>query len=154
MHRLVEQCRHRLRVQWTNAPWPFLNTKTEVSMVFNKGSDQGRWNKGILMYQDLAFSFRKPQLSIHLRVAYFDTDSYEERLYAYENDVYYAFTIGSYYYQGVRAYLMLRYKIQNFSVWFRVSRTHYLDRHDISSGLTYIDKPHKTEVKVQGMYRF
>ena len=154
MHRLAEQCRHRLRVQWTNAPCPFLNTKTEVSMVFNKGPDQGRWNKGILMYQDLAFSFRKPQLSLHLRVAYFDTDSYEERLYAYENDLYYAFTIGSYYYQGVRAYLMLRYKIQNFSVWFRVSRTHYLDRHDISSGLSYIDKPHKTEIKVQGMYRF
>jgi hypothetical protein len=154
MHRLVEQCRHRLRVQWTNAPWPFLNTKTEVSMVFNKGPNQRSWDKGILMYQDLAFNFRKPQLSLHLRVAYFDTDSYEERLYAYENDLYYAFTIGSYYYQGVRAYLMLRYKIQNFSVWFRVLRTHYLDRHNISSGLTYIDKPHKTEVRVPGMYRF
>lgn len=154
MHRLAEQCRHRLRLQWTNAPWPFLNTKTEVSLVFNKGPDQRRWDKGILMYQDLALNFKKPQLSLHLRVAYFDTDSYEGRLYAYENDVYYAFTIGSYYYQGMRAYLILRYKIQNFSVWFRVSRTHYLDRHDISSGLTYIDKPHKTEVRVQGMYRF
>ena len=154
MHRLVEQCRHRLRVQWTNAPWPFLNTKTEVSMVFNKSPNQRCWDKGILMYQDLVFNFRKPQLGLHLRVAYFDTDSYEERLYAYENDVYYAFTIGSYYYQGMRAYLMLRYKIQNFSVWFRVSRTHYLNKHDISSGLTYIDKPHKTEVRVQGMYRF
>ena len=154
LHRLREQCRHRFRVQWTNEPWSFLNTKTEISMVLNKGPDPKRWNKGILMYQDLAFNFRKLQLSLHLRVAYFDTDSYDERLYAYENDVYYAFTIGSYYYQGVRAYLMLRYKIQNFSVWFRVSRTHYLDRHDISSGLTYIDKPHKTEVRVQGMYRF
>ena len=154
MHRLREQCRHKLRLQWNCEPFSFLKTKTEVSMVFNKGPDQGHWNKGILMYQDLAFNFRKPQLSLHFRVAYFDTDSYEERLFAYENDVYYAFTVGSYYYQGIRGYLMLRYKIQNFSVWFRVSRTHYLDRHDISSGLTQIDKPHKTEVKVQGMYRF
>ena len=154
MHRIVEQYRHRFRAQWTNELWPFLNTKTEVSMVLNKGPDPKRWKKGILMYQDLAFNFRRPQLSIHLRVAYFDTDTYDERLYAYENDVYYAFTVGSYYYQGMRAYLMLRYKIRNFSVWFRVSRTHYLDRHDISSGLTYIDKPHKTEVKLQGMYRF
>ena len=154
MHRLREQCRHKLRLQWSCEPFHFLKTKTEVSMVLNKGPDPKRWNKGILMYQDLAFNFRRPQLSIHLRVAYFDTDTYDERLYAYENDVYYAFTVGSYYYQGIRGYLMLRYKIQNFSVWFRVSRTHYLDRHDISSGLTYIDKPHKTEVKVQGMYRF
>ena len=154
MHRLREQCRHKLRLQWNCEPFPFLKTKTEVSMVFNKGPDQVRWNKGVLMYQDLAFNFRKPQLSLHLRVAYFDTDSYEERLYAYENDVYYAFTVGSYYYQGMRAYLMLRYKIRNYSIWFRVARTHYLDRDNISSGLTQIDKPHKTEVKIQGMYRF
>lgn len=154
MHRLREQCRQKLRLQLNCEPFPFLKTKTEVSMVFNKGPDQVRWNKGVLMYQDLAFNFRKPQLSLHLRVAYFDTDSYEERLYAYENDVYYAFTVGSYYYQGMRAYLMLRYKIRNFSIWFRVARTHYLDRDNISSGLTQIDKPHKTEVKIQGMYRF
>jgi hypothetical protein len=89
-----------------------------------------------------------------MRVAYFDTDRYDERLYAYENDVYYAFTIGSYYYQGVRAYMLLRYKIKRFSVWFRISRTHYLNRETISSGLTLIEKPHKTEVRLQGSVRF
>ena len=155
MHRLVEQCRHQLRLQWTCTPLPWLDTKTEVSMVLNKGpSGAKRWYKGILMYQDLAFNCRKPQLSIHLRIAYFDTDRYDERLYAYENDVYYAFTIGSYYYQGMRAYLLVRYKIRDLSIWFRISRTHYLNRSDISSGLTHIDKPHKTEVKVQCLYRF
>ena len=155
LHRLQEQSRHRFRLQWTCAPLPWLNTKTEVSMVLNKGPDNvKRWYKGILMYQDLAFNWKKPQLSVHLRIAYFDTDRYAERLYAYDNDVYYAFTVGSYYYQGVRGYLLLRYKIQNFSIWFRIARTHYLNKNDISSGLTYIDKPHKTEVKVQCLYRF
>lgn len=155
MHRLLEQSRHRLRLQWTNSPLPWLNTKTEINMVFNKGPDATkRWYKGILIYQDMALNFKKPQLSVHLRVAYFDTDRYDERLYAYENDVYYAFTIGSYYYQGMRAYLLLRYKIRNFSIWFRISRTHYLNKTDISSGLTHIDKPHKTEVKAQCLYRF
>lgn len=153
LHRLREQSRHRLRLQWNYEPFPFMRTRTEVNMVFNKGADS-LWRKGILMYQDLVFTMKRPQLSLYLRVAYFDTDSYEERLYAYENDVYYAFTVGSYYYKGMRAYLMLRYKIQNFSIWLRVSRTHYIDRETIGSGLTQIDKPHKTEVKIQGMYRF
>lgn len=154
LHRIAEQGRHRLKLQWTCPALPFLNTKTEIIIVLNKGANIQQWKKGILMYQDLAFSFRRPQLSLHLRLAYFDTDSYDERLYAYENDVYYAFTIGSYYYQGIKAYLMLRYKIQRFSIWLRIARTRYLDRQEISSGLTEIDKPHKTEVKVQGMYRF
>ena len=154
MHRLVGQGRHRFRLQLAHTSLPYMNTKTEISMVFNKSSDESHWYKGVLMYQDLAFNLKKPQLSIHLRVAYFDTDRYDERLYAYENDVYYAFTIGSYYYQGLRACLVLRYKIKNFSVWFRMARTHYLNKNDISSGMTYIDKPHKTEVKVQCLYRF
>ena len=153
LRRLTGLNRHRIRLQWSNEPFPLLKLKTEVSAVFDR-TDGAKWNKGILMYQDVVLNFRKPQLSLYLRVAYFDTDSYDERLYAYENDVYYAFTVGSYYYQGVRAYLMLRYKIQHFSIWLRVSRTHYLNRETISSGLTEIDKPYKTEVKVQGMYRF
>ena len=154
LHRIADQSRHKLKLQWTCPALSFLNTKTEISMVFNKGPDSRQWKKGILMYQDLAFNFQRPQLSLHLRLAYFDTDSYDERLYAYENDVYYAFTIGSYYYQGIKGYLMLRYKIQNFSLWLRLARTHYLDRHEISSGLNQIDRPFKTEVRVQGMVRF
>jgi len=153
LRRLAGLNRHRIRLQWSNEPSPLLKLKTEVSAVFDH-TDGAKWKKGILMYQDVVLHFRKPQLGLYLRVAYFDTDSYDERLYAYENDVYYAFTVGSYYYQGMRAYLMLRYKIQHFSIWLRVSRTHYLNRETISSGLTEIDKPYKTEVKVQGMYRF
>ena len=153
LRRLAGLNRHRIRLQWSNEPSPLLKLKTEVSAVFDH-TDGAKWKKGILMYQDVVLHFRKPQLSLYLRVAYFDTDSYDERLYAYENDVYYAFTVGSYYYQGMRAYLMLRYKIQNFSIWLRISRTHYLNKETISSGLTEIDKPHKTEVKAQVMYRF
>lgn len=153
LHRLQEQSRHRFRVQWNASPFPFLKTKTEISMAFNKESGATQWRKGLLMYQDLALTLPKPQLSFHLRVAYFDTDSYDERMYAYENDVYYAFTVGSYYYQGMRAYLLLRYKIRKFSVWLRLSQTHYLNRREVGSGLTKIDKPHKTELKVQCMVR-
>lgn len=153
LHRLMEQSRHRLRMQWIFTPLSFLKMKSEANMVFNRNSVTKCWSKGVLLYQDLAFNFARPQLSLHFRVAYFDTDSYDERLYAYENDVYYAFTIGSYYYQGMRAYLLLRYKVRCFSVWLRIGRTHYLNKSEISSGLTQIDKPHKTEVRVQCMVR-
>ncbi len=106
---------------------------------------------GLLLYQDIGITFNKPDIALHARVAYFDTDRYDERLYAYENDVYYAFSIGSYYYKGVRGYFVVRYKYKWLSIWLRLAHTYYIDRQIISSGLTQIDKPHKTEVKVQVM---
>ena len=108
--------------------------------------------KGILLFQDAAITLEKPDLSIRARFAFFDTDRYDERLYAYEDDVYYAFTIGSYYYRGVRNYLVVRYRYRWLTVWLRYAITCYLDRKTIGSGLNQIDKPHKSEVKAQIMF--
>jgi len=151
---LREHDRHRIRLQWTNTPLASLKLKTEVSWLCNRYPMRQEHYSGLLLYQDAAWSFPKPDLAVHLRIAYFDTDRYDERLYAYEDDLYYAFTIGSYYYKGVRGYVLLRYKYQWISIWLRLSQTYYTDRNSISSGHTYIDKPHKTELKIQVMFSF
>ena len=110
--------------------------------------------QGLLLYQDAAIQISKPDIVLHLRIAYFDTDRYDERLYAYEDDLYYAFTIGSYYYKGIRGYIVFRYKHKWFSAWLRLAQTYYIDRTTISSGLTEIQRPHKTEIKLQTMFSF
>lgn len=143
---------HRIRLQWNNTPFDILKLKTECSFVLNRHN--GGWRKGVLAYQDVSLGFRRPELSFVTRLAYFDTDSYDERLYAYENDVYYAFNVGSYYYRGVKCYAMVRYKLKNVSFWLRAARTRYFDRNSTGSGLNLIEKPHKTEVKCQVMVRF
>lgn len=147
--RLREHNKHRIRLQWSNTPLEQLKLTTEISWICNYYPMMREPHSGLLLYQDAAISLRKPDIAIHLRIAYFDTDRYDERLYAYEDDVYYAFTIGSYYYKGIRGYLVLRYKSPWFSVWLRLSQTYYINRSSISSGLTLIDKPHKTELKLQ-----
>lgn len=146
---LREHKRHRFRLQLVNTPFERLKFKTEISWICNRYPTMREQHSGFLIYQDAAFNFRKPDLAIHLRIAYFDTDRYDERLYAYEDDVYYAFTIGSYYYKGIRGYLVLRYRCPWVSIWLRLSQTYYIDRNSISSGLTLIEKPHKTELKLQ-----
>ncbi len=149
---LEERQKHRFRLVWNNTPHSFLRLKTGLQFLLNQTSNEQPLRKGFLIYQDAAFDISNWGLAIHARLAYFDTDSYDERLYAYENDVYYAFTIGSYYYQGVRGYLVLRYKYNWISLWLRFSHTYYTDRHTISSGLTQIDKPHKSEIRLQVMF--
>lgn len=148
---IKEHRRHKLRLIWSNTPIPNLKLKTELDWIRNQYPMSREHYTGLLLYQDIGITFNKPDIALHARVAYFDTDRYDERLYAYENDVYYAFSIGSHYYKGVRGYFVVRYKYKWLSIWLRLSQTYYIDRQTISSGLTQIDKPHKTEVKVQVM---
>ena len=146
-----EHHKHKIRVIWTNSPLSALKLKTEIDWIMNHYPMNREHYAGLLLYQDISLTLAKPDISLHARVAYFDTDRYDERLYAYENDVYYAFSIGSYYYKGVRGYFVVRYKYKWLSIWLRLAHTCYIDRQVISSGLTQIDKPHKTEMKVQVM---
>ena len=149
---IQEHHKHKIRLIWSNSPIAALKLKTELDWILNRYPMSQTRRSGILLYQDIILNFPKPSISLHTRFAYFDTDSYDERLYAYENDVYYAFSIGSYYYKGIRGYLLLRYKYRWISLWLRIAQTYYIDRQVISSGLTQIDKPHKTEVKAQVMF--
>ena len=88
-------------------------------------------------------------LDLKLRFAMFDTDTYDERLYAYENDVSYTFTINSYYYRGCKSYFIIKWKSKHFEIQSKISRLLFFNKNQISSGLEMIDAPHKTEVKVQ-----
>ena len=109
---------------------------------------------GILAYQDVSYSFSKINLDLQLRIALFDTDSYEERIYAYEHDLYQTFNITGYYFQGWRAYLMLKYRYKFLDIWVRIAQTYYTNKTEIGSGADLIESPHKTELKVQLLFHF
>jgi len=110
---------------------------------------------GLLVFQDAGWSPSKPNLSAVARLAWFRTDSYNSRVYAYENDLLYNFSTLSFYGEGIRAYLNVRYNILNgLDGWFKIAQTIYSDRDVISSGNSLIDGNRKTEVKIQFRYRF
>jgi len=84
---------------------------------------------GVLMYQDVIYKFSKIPLKVVCRFAIFDTDGYQARIYAYENDVLYAFSIPGYFYKGKRYYLLLKYSLNNQTdIWFRISQWYYTNR--------------------------
>jgi hypothetical protein len=110
---------------------------------------------GFLIYQDLAFKKLGFPLSFNARLGIFKTSSYNTRIYAYENDVLYSFSIPAHYGNGMRYYLTLNYDItRNIEVWFRIARTDYFDSKTIGSGLDAIEKNHKTELKAQLRLKF
>ncbi|MFT5886060.1 MAG: hypothetical protein ACI9IP_002524 [Arcticibacterium sp.] len=130
------------------------NFKSQTKVQYNsfKYETQGRSN-GYAIIQDIEGSIGKLQLKS--RIALFNTESYDSRIYAYENDVLYAVSFPAYFGRGSRLYLVSRYSLsRSIDIWARIARTTLNDRETISSGNNEINVPHRTDVKLQVRYRF
>jgi hypothetical protein len=115
----------------------------------------GNAEKGFLLYADVAFKPLLKPFSASIRLQYFETDGYNSRLYAYENDVLYSFSIPVFYDKGYRYYLNANYDLtKKLTLWLKAAQTLYPDKTLIGSGLDEIKSNHKTEVKLQATYNF
>lgn len=110
---------------------------------------------GFLVFQDVDYQFNKIPLSITVRYTFFDIESYNARIYTYENDVRFAYSVPALQDEGIRSYLLLQYRLKRrITLYGRIARTQFYNRETVSSGLTKINAPHRTEVKFQLQYSF
>ncbi|CAG5077099.1 helix-hairpin-helix domain-containing protein [Parvicella tangerina] len=115
----------------------------------------GQKEEGFLIFQDINVKPMSSPFSFSFRYALFDTDSYNSRLYAYENDVLYYFSIPAYYNRGTRMYLTTRYKItRGIDIWLRFSQWFYNNVESISSGNNEILSNRKSEVRALLVFKF
>ena len=129
-----------------------LRSRTEIVWFDRNGATA---SDGFLMYADVVYKPMLKPFSASIRLQYFETDDYNSRLYAYENDVLYSFSIPVFYDKGYRYYLNVNYDLtRKLTAWARIAQTINPDRTSIGSGLDEINGNHKTEVKLQLMYRF
>lgn len=137
-----------LRLQFSISPMPYLSLKSRIA--YSECHDGKGKSNGYLIYQDVGIRPEKSNFSFITRFALFDAPAYDNRLYAYENDVLYAFTSSSYYGVGSRFYIVAAWQpLRNFEMWFKYSRTYYTDRQTISTGLDEINGNKRSEIKVQ-----
>jgi len=128
--------------------------KGRVELI-NYDKEEAPFETGYLIYQDVIFKTKKTPFSFAFRYAIFDTESFNSRIYAYENDVLYAFSIPAYSNSGVRTYLTVRYRVRRgIDLWLRYGLTYYDDLDVVSSGLEEIQGNHKQEIKAQLRFKF
>lgn len=133
---------------------PSIKLKSRVELI-NSHLEETPTEVGYLIYQDVIYQALKSPFSFSFRYGIFDTDSYNARIYAYENDVLYVFSIPAYYNRGTRTYLTVRYKIRRgLDVWLRYGLTYYDNVDVISSGLEEIKGNTKSEIKAQLRFKF
>lgn len=140
LNRQVE-LRNRVEILWY-----------DKSSVYNE--------QGFLGLVDLFYSPSQKNYSGNIRLQYFETNGYNSRLYAYENDVLYNYAIPLFYGKGFRYYVNLRYNFKksfrernsnqmNVEAWLRWGQTIYSDQNNIGTGLDQIQGNKKSEIKLQ-----
>jgi len=128
---------------------PQFRLKNRIEYQIYETLSSGK-KSGFLIYQDIQFISKNEKLTIYGRYALFDVQDYDARLYAYENDLLYVFSIPALYEQGSRAYLLFNYKLSStFHFWFKIAHTWYTNIDQIGSGLNQIDGNQKTEIRAQ-----
>lgn len=111
---------------------------------------------GFSAFQGISYSLEKVPLEIDARLQIFDAQNYANRIYVYEQDVLYAFSIPMVYGKGSRYYLNLQYDItKKLSVWFKFTQTVYADeRETISNGNEEITGNKKTDLRFLLRWKF
>ncbi|HKM92587.1 MAG TPA: helix-hairpin-helix domain-containing protein [Prolixibacteraceae bacterium] len=143
--------RARFNANWIISDQLTLKFRTEWSGYKKNGMMENGW----LVFTDIAtHPFEK--LSAVARFAWFNTESYNSRVYAYENDVPEYFYIPAFNSHGLRYYVNMSYAIlQNLKINLKFSQTNYLDdEFTIGSGNTLIEGNKRSELRAQLRYRF
>jgi len=100
--------------------------------------------QGWMLLQDI--SFKREKWKLTARMALFDTETFDNRLYAYEHNALGAFAIPAFSGKGSRQYLLVQYRMHpKLTAYFRIAQTRYADREVISSGMQEIIGPKQTD---------
>ncbi|MGC3977251.1 MAG: hypothetical protein QM751_02855 [Paludibacteraceae bacterium] len=111
---------------------------------------------GYSALQDINYNISKIPLGINLRLHIFDAQAYTNRIYVYEQDVLYAFSVPMIYGMGMRYYLNLKYDVTKaISIWLKLAQTTYSDdRESVSSGNEEITGNRKTDFRLLLRWKF
>lgn len=151
---LVPNPRKNYRLNYVYRVTNNLRLGSRVEYVdFQRGDEP--ISRGFLVFQDLSYTFQKIPVTLTGRYALFQTDNFDSRLYAFENDVLYFFSIPAYSGRGSRTYLLMKYDVsRRIDLWLRWAQFFYTDRQEVGTGLELIDGRTRTEVKVQARFKF
>ncbi|WP_316818932.1 helix-hairpin-helix domain-containing protein [Pedobacter nyackensis] len=149
---LVNKENYRLEWNWKINQKINFNQRTEITK-YQKGINKKEI--GYMSYLDFSHTPLSSKISANIRLAFFNTPSYNSRIYAYENNVLYASGSGVYSGKGFRTFINARYKLsKKLDIWGRYALFSYQDTETIGSGLEEIEGNIKSDVKLQIRYQF
>lgn len=121
-----EMCRKRKHIAMVSS-FPDKAVQFKISAQRSSQGDE----VGYLVYEDVIVRVPKRPFSLSVRYAQFDA-SYDNRLYAWEDNVMYAFSSSQYFYAGTYWYVLLKWKpTSNINLQTKLMQTNYSDKYEL-----------------------
>jgi hypothetical protein len=136
-----------------------LQSRVECTQLMSSGLNFP--SNGWVGYSDISYKPSHTKFSGNFRFAWFETQDYASRLFAYENDVQYSFTVSQLYGSGCRYYINLKIagsrkvntknemKKIGFTGSLKWSQTFYTGKTSIGSALDEIDGSRRSDIRFQ-----
>ena len=113
-----------LTTKRTHTLYASLPVCNDLQMKFSVRLSAQNDNYGVLTYEDVVWK-PLPQLTFSTRFAQFNA-SFDNRLYAWEDDVQYVFASAQYYYAGTYWYVVAKWKcLQKLALEMKLAQTRY-----------------------------
>ncbi len=146
---LIFQRKRQLRIHQQLVLLPGLTLNNRLDWVWLNAENQPL-NEGYQAYSDLFWKPRFTTLSFGFRVAKFDTDSYDSRIYSFEKDVRNLQSVNLSSGRGWRQYFLLHYKYKScYHFSMKYMRSYYTDNQSIGSGYDEIYRSSRSEYRLQ-----
>ncbi len=153
MNVVIPKSRENVRVHFSCQVNPVTVVRGRVEAVWYDKKGKAP-EQGFLTFIEGSY---KPftTLSLKLRLQYFETDGYDSRIYAYETDVLYSYSIPAFSDAGYRYYFNATYEVsKKWSVWMRWATTKYTNKETTFTGLAETAGSQRSEIKMQMRYTF
>ena len=102
-------------------------------------------DKGYILFQDIFLNSLSSKIRTQFRFTYFNTESYNSRIYTYENDLLYSFYSPALFDKGYRTFINTRLKFsKKLALYCKYAYTKYLNDKTNTT-----EQRHKSEFKIQ-----
>ncbi len=150
---ILPYTQRRLRLQLLYGIGSAWTLKTAADGVYY--DEQSKKSLGWMVSQGAGWKPSSLPFQSDVYVAYFHTDDYYSRIYSYEKNILYSFSMPSFYGKGIRMSLSFRWNIlERLSLSAKIGHTYYLDRDVIGTEQEEIDGHNKTDIYVLLGYKF
>lgn len=143
------QKEHRYSARW-HTEYSFSEELTvRTRLQFSQHSTSTTSAEGFLLSQGLRWTPHS-SMQVDAQIAFFDTEGFAARIYAYEHDLLYSFSVPVFFDRGRRSYLLIQYApLPSLTLEAKYGITTYDNRSTIGSGLNQIEGSRRRELRAQ-----